>query len=362
MTGRRGKHGLPTLTGVNLCCFSLGDAFCVAASIADTVLISTSLGVLTTCVIGGGGFIGQAVCVALLERGRNVVIVGRENTAPAELAARVRYFRNEPGLNEAVLRQALSLADEVIDLAYATVPGTSFQDPINDILVNLPEAVRLFELASEFALRKFVWVSSGGTVYGRTRAERIAESHPTQPLSPYGITKLAIEKYAHMYFESRALPIVCVRPSNAFGPGQRVYAGQGFVATAIASVLDAREITLFGEHGTVRDYLHVADMARGIVAALEHGQAGEVYNIGSEVGLSNRQVLDALAPLAAAAGLALRVRAAAPRPFDVPTNVLDCGRLRTVSGWRPGRTFTEGLADTWAWYVAHYRAAAPPIA
>jgi len=73
-------------------------------------------------------------------------------------------------------------------------------------------------------------------------------------------------------------------------------------------------------------------------------------------------VLEALAPLAAAAGLAPRVRAAESRPFDVPTNVLDCGRLRAVSGWRPGRTFTEGLADTWAWYVAHYRAAAPPIA
>jgi len=318
---------------------------------------------MTTCVIGGAGFIGRAVVDALLAAGgRRVLVLGREPAPTFPLPAGARYLQNSVGEEGSVLREAFSVADEIIDLAYATVPGTSFQDPINDILVNLPEAVRLFELASEFALRKFVWVSSGGTVYGRTRAGRIAESHPTQPLSPYGITKLAIEKYAHMYFESRGLPIVCVRPSNAFGPGQRVYAGQGFVATAIASVLDGREITLFGEHGTVRDYLHVADMARGIVAALEHGQAGEVYNIGSEVGLSNRQVLEALAPLAAAAGLAPRVRAAESRPFDVPTNVLDCGRLRAVSGWRPGRTFTEGLADTWAWYVAHYRAAAPPIA
>jgi len=131
--------------------------------------------------------------------------------------------------------------------------------------VNLPKAVRLFELASTLPLKKFVWISSGGTVYGRTSTGLIPETRPTLPLSPYGITKLAIEKYAHIYFESKGLPIVCVRPANAFGEGQRTYSGQGFIATAIASVLDGRELTLFGEQGTIRDYLHVADVATGIV-------------------------------------------------------------------------------------------------
>ena len=306
-----------------------------------------------TCVIGGTGFIGRAVVRELVAIGRQVLVLGRQAIESVPLPPEVEYIRNSPVDEGRALRQALESVDEIIDLAYATVPGTSFQDPVNDIMVNLPEAVRLFELASSLPLRKFVWISSGGTVYGRTSAHQIAESHPTYPLSPYGITKLAIEKYAHMYFESRRLPIVCVRPSNAFGEGQRAYSGQGFIATAIASVLDGRELTLFGRQGSIRDYLHVEDMAAGIIAALLHGEPGEVYNVGSGVGLSNRQVLDALRPLAAAAGKELRLRVLPVRPFDVPRNVLDCTKLRVLSAWEPQRSFGQGLDATWSYYLHH---------
>jgi UDP-glucose 4-epimerase len=313
---------------------------------------------LTTCVIGGSGFIGRAVVYELLEQGRQVLVVGREPAPTLVLPVGVRYLENPMNDGGAALKQALATSDEVIDLAYATVPGTSFQDPVNDILVNLPEAVRFFELAASMThIRKFVWISSGGTVYGRTTAEQLNERHATLPLSPYGITKLAIEKYAHMYFESKGLPIVCVRPSNAFGEGQRPYLGQGFIATAIASVLDGRELTLFGEQGTIRDYLHVKDIAGGIVAALLHGRPGEVYNVGSSEGLTNRQVLEAIAPLATKAGRAMQIRVLPPRPFDVPANVLDCTKLRTETGWQPTLTFEQALAQTWAWYVRQYQPA-----
>lgn len=313
---------------------------------------------LTTAVIGGAGFIGRAVVDELLAQGRQVVVLGRGLEASPPLPAGVCYVHSPADDSQMALKQTLKEVDEVVDLAYATVPGTSFQDPVNDILVNLPEAVRLFELAATLPLKKFVWISSGGTVYGRTGAELIPETHPTLPLSPYGITKLAIEKYAHMYFESKGLPIVCVRPANAFGEEQRTYSGQGFIATAIASILDGRELTLFGEQGTIRDYLHVADVAAGIVAALLHGRPGEVYNLGSSQGLSNRQVLEALAPLAAGAGHAIQLRVLPARPFDVPANVLDCAKLRQETGWRPRLTFAEALARTWAWY-ARQRAASP---
>ena len=244
-------------------------------------------------------------------------------------------------------------ATEVIDLAYSTGPGTSFQDPVNDILMNVPETVRLLALAATMPhLRKFVWISSGGTVYGRTSAAPIREDHSTLPLSPYGITKLALEKYAHMYFDMYQLPVVCVRPANAYGEGQPAYAAQGFIATAIASILDQRELLLYGEHGTIRDYLHVADMATGIVAALETGVPGEIYNLGSGQGLSNRQVLELLAPWATAAGRTPTVRVLPVRPFDVPANVLDCSKLLAVSGWQPRLSMADGLARTWAWYAA----------
>jgi UDP-glucose 4-epimerase len=318
---------------------------------------SINLEKITTGVIGGAGFIGRAVVAELLALGRQVVVLGREPVPKPLLPAGVRYVHSPAGDGGAALKQVLTEVDEVIDLAYATVPGTSFQDPVNDILVNLPEAVRLFEMAATLPLKKFVWISSGGTVYGRTTATPIPETHPTLPLSPYGITKLAIEKYAHMYFESKGLPIVCVRPSNAFGEGQRTYSGQGFIATAVASTLDGRELTLFGEQGTIRDYLYVTDMAAGIVAALLHGRAGEVYNLGSSQGLTNRQVLDYLAPLAAETGHVVLISVQPSRPFDVPANVLDCTKLRAETGWQPRLTFAQALAQTWAWYAQQHSTA-----
>ena len=312
---------------------------------------STILPVIT-CVIGGAGFIGRAVVAELFARGREVIVVGR-NDSPTGLPRGVRYVENSSVGGMEVMREVLKSATEVVDLAYSTSPGTSFDDPVNDLLVNVPETVRLFELAARMPhLRKFVWVSSGGTVYGRTPAIPISETHPTFPISPYGITKLALEKYAHMYFETRQLPIVCVRPANAYGEGQRPYGSQGFVATAIASILDRRELTLYGEHGTVRDYLHVTDMATGIVAALEAGEPGEVYNLGSGQGLTNRQVLKMLAPRAETMGRSLRTRVQPARPFDVPANILDCGKLQEASGWRPRLSIEQGLAKTWEWYVA----------
>ncbi len=313
---------------------------------------------LTTAVIGGAGFIGRAVVAELLAHGRQVLVLGREEVPMPPLPLGVRYICSPANDAGTVLKQALIEIEEIIDLAYATVPGTSFQDPVNDILVNLPEAVRLFELAATLPLKKFVWISSGGTVYGRTGAGLIPETHATLPLSPYGITKLAIEKYAHMYFESKGLPIVCVRPANAFGEGQRPYSGQGFIATAIASILDGRELTLFGEQGTIRDYLYVADVAAGIVAALLHGRPGEVYNLGSSLGLTNRQVLEELAPLAAATGHPVTINVLPPRPFDVPANVLDCTKLRAETGWNPRLTFTEAIAQTWTWYARQREAVA----
>ncbi|MGI4885368.1 MAG: NAD-dependent epimerase/dehydratase family protein [Janthinobacterium lividum] len=310
---------------------------------------------IVTCVIGGGGFIGKAVVQELLLlNDRQVVVIGRKPQV-SHLPAQVRYIQNLSGNSDEFLSDVLAEADEVIDLAYATVPQTSFQNPVNDILVNLPETVRLFEHAARWGLRKFVWVSSGGTVYGHAHQVPLTEEHATNPVSPYGITKLSIEKYAHLYYSTAQLPIVCVRPSNAYGEGQRVYSGQGFIGTAIASLLDHHTLDLFGDVGTIRDYLHVQDVARGIVAALINGQVGQVYNLGSGIGYSNRQVLETLEPLANKIDAPLRLRILPERPFDVKVNVLDSSKLHAHTGWKPLLSFEQGIHRTWDWYVKNYK-------
>jgi UDP-glucose 4-epimerase len=254
--------------------------------------------------------------------------------------------------DQQLLRKLISQADEVVDLAYATVPQTSFADPIFDIQANLPPSVSMLRSAAEAGLRRVVLISSGGTVYGVARSLPINEEHPTDPISPYGITKLTLEKYGLMFHRLTGLPVIIVRPGNAFGPGQIPEAGQGFVATAIARVLSNREVTIYGQEGTVRDYVHVTDIARGIASALEHGQPGRCYNIGTGIGKSNLDVLRTIEPLASTRGRRIELRVDERRGFDVPVNILDSARLREVSGWTPRVPFDAGIEETWNYLLS----------
>ena len=301
---------------------------------------------MRSCVIGGGGFIGRYLCEALAVSGRDVLVLGRKQNVQF-IDNRIQY-RAVDASDMAVLRPLLATCDEVIDLAYATVPKTSYSDPMFDLQSNLPRVVALMEeLHHHSHLRRFMAVSSGGTVYGHANRLPISEYSETEPVSPYGITKLTIERYALMYHRLHGLPLVVVRPANAYGHGQLPFMGQGFIATAMGNVLAGKNIAVFGKQGTVRDYVHAKDVASGMLAALEHGTNGAVYNIGSGVGRSNLDIIDLIRPLAKHAHLPVIVTHEEERKFDVAANVLNFGRLLSCSGWLPKISVEEGLQEMW---------------
>lgn len=279
--------------------------------------------------------------------------MGRSAKPRLGLSAGATYVSGDFG-NIDLIRSFLEGHDEVIHLAYATVPNTSFGNPLGDMLENLPSTVQLFaEVVAKG--RRLVLVSSGGTVYGEGRSLPIGEDHPTLPISPYGVTKLTLEKYAYLYSVTHGLNVVCVRPSNAFGEGQSPFSGQGFVATAMASAMRGQSVRIFGPQGSVRDYIHVADLAEGIVCALERGTSGETYNLGSGVGRSNLDVVESITPLMKEIGCAVHTVHEPSRVFDVHANVLDSTKLRIRTGWKPSVSFEEGLLRTREWlrnYVA----------
>ena len=301
---------------------------------------------MKTIVIGGAGFIGSLVSQALIASGREVTVVGRRPPGAHTAVLPCAYRCADLG-NRAQMREILEPGCEVIHLAYATVPKTSYGDPAFDLLANLPGSVGLLEEALAVGVRRLVLVSSGGTVYGPPCTLPIAESHPTGPISPYGITKLTIDHYALMFHHTRALPVVVVRPANAYGVQQRSRTGQGFLAAAIDAIFSGREIEIYGEVGTIRDYIHVSDVASGILAALDFGGDGETFNIGTGIGASNLDVIAMLRPLAQAAGRTIQVRHLPSRRFDVEANVLDAQKLRSACGWRPDVSLQGGLTEMW---------------
>jgi UDP-glucose 4-epimerase len=301
---------------------------------------------ITCCVIGGTGFIGRPVVHALLATGRRVIVAGRRRAADVTVPAEVTYVSGDYG-NEGVLDALLRESDEVIDLAYATVPMTSFKDPLFDLMANLPPTVRLLREAGNYDLKKIVVFSSGGTVYGPVSSIPIDESQSLNPISPYGITKMAIEKYAHMYSAVAGLPVCMVRPGNAYGPEQAAFTGQGFIATAIQSVVHGKTIGIYGKEGAIRDYVHVKDVASATISVLDDGKSGEAYNIGTGIGSSNRDIVDIIRPLASGHGYVVNCETLPSRPFDVAANVLSVGKIRLHTGWTPSVGIRGGVTEMW---------------
>ncbi len=303
----------------------------------------------TCCVIGGTGFIGWHIVNSLVHKRKKIIVVARSSIPARSLPKGVEYIPGDFG-DRYFLKKVLYGVDEVIDLAYASVPKTSYDNPVDDITSNLPPVVNLFEVAGLLGIEKVIIVSSGGVVYGHCTRIPIGEEELTRPVSPYGITKLAVENYARMFHVLKDLPVICIRPGNAYGEGQKPFVGQGFVATAIASILTGRKLSLFGRKGTVRDYIYVEDIASAIIAALNHGNSGDIYNVGTGQGKSNLDILEALAPFAEKNGLEIKLDILPERKFDVPVNILDSSKLIRETGWKVRVPFEDGIKRTWEWY------------
>jgi len=300
-----------------------------------------------TCLIGGGGFIGGYLVNELIESGRDVLVLGRKELPAQPINPKAKYLQCDFGCRD-LLAHYLKNVEEVVHLAHTTVPKTSFSDPLFDLQSNLPINIGLIEEVLKLNhLKTLLFVSSGGTVYGPKYSMPISEDELSTPISPYGISKQTIERYLLMYHHVSNLPTIIMRPANAYGKGQRPFTGQGFIATAMGCAIEGNPITLYGQNGTVRDYVHVKDIAKGILAALTYGEKGQKYNIGTGLGRNNREVLEHIQKLASKDGINISIKVEPARRFDVEANVLSYEKLRTCSGWEPKVKFDDGIDEMW---------------
>jgi len=191
-------------------------------------------------------------------------------------------------------------------------------------------------------------------VYGPAKTSTpITEDCQTNPISPYGITKLSIEKYCDMYSRLFDIPVVIARPSNPYGPNQIPYCGQGFVATAAAMIMRGEVLTIFGQFGTVRDYLYIDDLCAALKLLLTSDvPSGSIFNVGSEMGMNNIEVLNEIAKVYGIRELDIRINFLPARAFDVPYNVLSNARLKAL-GWSVNTSFEKGVEKTIHW-IAKY--------
>ncbi len=306
---------------------------------------------INTLVIGGAGYIGRHLIPILIATGRRVTVLSRGTFPYFEQIPNTVYVAGDFAQTELIGR-LLDKHQEVIHLAYASTPNTLLENPLADLQQNLAPSVQLFSQAADRGVQLLL-VSSGGTVYGEAINLPICEKHLTKPISSYGVTKLTLESYAYLYAASHGLKFVCVRPSNAFGVGQRPFVGQGFISTAMALAMRRQPISIFGLKGTVRDYIYVSDVASGIVSALQYGRPAETYNLGYGVGLSNIEVIEIMTPLMQEIGCKVTVKHLPERISDVRVNILNSSKLQEHTGWKPKVNFFDGLLRTREWLKSY---------
>ncbi len=238
--------------------------------------------------------------------------------------------------------------DRIYHLVGQAHVGESWANPWATLETNLRAQLNLFEAVLAAKLEPHILVLGSMEEYGRVSADElpIKETHPLRPDSPYGVSKVGQDMLGLQYHLSRNLPIVRVRPFNHIGPRQ----AHKFVAPAFASQIAAIEagrqapVLNVGNLNARRDFTDVRDMVRAYVLALEHGEPGEVYNIGSGRSHSVRELLEALLSCSDAP-IQVETNTALLRPSDVPDVVCDSTRLRTRTGWAPRIPFEHSLRD-----------------
>ncbi|MHB8420536.1 MAG: NAD-dependent epimerase/dehydratase family protein [Myxococcales bacterium] len=301
-------------------------------------------------VTGGAGFIGSNVCDAFAAAGHEVVALDDLSSGRrGNLSPGIRLI--EASLRDGA-RVAAVLAQErpqvVCHHAAQIDVRKSVADPVFDAELNLLAMLRLLEACVAASVRKVLFASSGGACYGEQERFPAPESHPTRPVSPYGVSKAAGELYLGYYRAQHGLPYVALRYANVYGPRQDPHGEAGVVAIFAQRLLEGKECTIYGDGGQTRDFVFVGDVARANLAALEHDHTGPV-NVGTGLETSVSELYRRMAAIAGTRKAAVH---APGKPGEQRRSVVDPALAARVLDWRPAVSLDEGLARTLDYFRA----------
>ena len=289
---------------------------------------------MKTLILGGAGFIGRHLVNRLTEDKHDVSVLDLSPNPLSSVNSFVGHHDDRQLLND-----ALSDCDIVYHLVSTTVPATANQDVEFDIASNLISTVRLLDAMRLHNVNRIVFLSSGGAVYGNPRCYPVPEDHPLDPISSYGIVKVAIEKYLFMYQELYGLQPLIIRPSNAYGPGQNLAKPQGVIGHFLATALKGEPVSIWGDGSVRRDFIYVDDLVE-LIATAGGSEVSGVFNAGAGTDASVLEIVSILENLL---GKEMPKKHLAARPYDVSKVRLDISLAAEAFGWVPRVGLTEGV-------------------
>ncbi len=301
----------------------------------------------TVCITGGAGFIGSHLAEGFLAAGDRVLVLddlsgGKRENVPAGAELHVLDIRS----GEAAALVAGAGVDLLVHQAAQMDVRRSVENPIFDAEVNILGTLNLLDACRRGGVAQVLFASTGGAIYGEQDIFPAAEEHPTRPVSPYGVSKLAVERYLYFFHTAYGLDATCLRYANVYGQRQNPHGEAGVVAIFLKRLLAGESPTINGSGRQTRDYIHVSDVVRANLAAA--GRPGfHTYNVGTGI---ETDVVELYARITEALGLDRRAEHGPAKPGEQLRSVIDAARGRAELGLPEPLGLDAGLRLTAAWF------------
>lgn len=300
-------------------------------------------------ITGGNGFIASHLVDTLAASGHKVTVLDVYPRPYDSLPQGVNFVQ---GTLQDIHLVRRTLEDHRIELVYhaawANIHETALKDPVADVQTNLVASINLLSACQDTGVKRVIYLSSGGTVYGLPKHIPIPEDHPTNPINAYGITKLTVEKYLHMFHHLYGLEYTILRPSVPYGPRQNPFHHQGVVTVFIYKALTQEPVTIFGDGEVVRDYFYIGDLTRALETSkdLVFDPSNNTFNLG---GMQPHSLNELVKKIESALGKKMLVNHEPARKFDVPHILLDTSLAQASLNWKPAVSLEEGIQRTADW-------------
>lgn len=304
------------------------------------------------CITGGAGFIGSHIADAYINQGHSVSIIDnlssgkRENIHPQ--ATFYELDITSPDVHELFAREQFDILNHHAAQMDVRV---SVRDPKFDATTNILGGLNLYEAARNTGVKKIIFASSGGTVYGEQTQFPADETHPTLPVSPYGISKLSNEHYLFFYNKEYGIDYAALRYGNVFGPRQNPHGEAGVVAIFAKKLLENSQPVINGDGLNTRDYVYVSDVVAANLAALSDAVSG-AFNVGTGIETTVVEIFDRLNELT---GSKFGRFHGEQKPGEQRRSVISPAKLYAASGWQPEVSFGDGIARTVEYFRGIHR-------
>ncbi len=301
-------------------------------------------------VTGGAGFIGSHTVDALVASGAGEVSVLDDLSAGKRSQVNAKAVLYQTDLRDAAAVASVverTRPEVIFHLAAQMDVRRSVADPAFDAQVNLVGFLNLMESARKHGLKRVIFSSTGGAIYGEQDEFPCNEDHPRRPVSPYGVAKEATEAYLFFYKAEYGIDYLALRFGNVYGPRQDPHGEAGVVAIFCGRILDGQPVTIFGDGTQTRDYVYVGDVVRAVAAAAKSSASGIALNIGTGI---ETNVNDLYSTLAGIADFPTRAEHAPARPGEQKRSVISPARAERELGWRPEKKLADGLEETFKYF------------